>query len=227
MTSRMFKFITKTWNPVIGCKHGCTYCWARKLAEEKLKPLGGKYKDGFKPTLVQKGLNKRFKAGEFVFVSDMGDLFGDWVPEAWILRVFDTIRKSPEATFLLQTKNPERYFTFIEYLPENVMLGVTIESNRYYPKISKAPSPKDRYWWINVIESFEKFISIEPIMDFDLSVFVDWIKNIKPKMVAVGYDNYNNHLPEPSLEKTLKLIEELEKFTEVQLKTIRERRNNA
>ena len=23
----------RTWNPVTGCKHGCPYCYARKIAE--------------------------------------------------------------------------------------------------------------------------------------------------------------------------------------------------
>ena len=77
------------------------------------------------------------------------------------------------------------------------------------------------------IYTFEKFLSIEPALNFDLEIMIEWVKQIRPKMVAVGYDNYSNNLVEPSKEKTLKLIEELEKFTEVQLKTIRERRNNA
>lgn len=224
MPSRMFKFITKTWNPVIGCKFNCTYCWARKLAEEKLKPLGGKYSEGFRPKLIQKELNKRFKAGEYIFVSDMGDLFGEWVPKEWIIKVLDAIGRSPDATFLLQTKNPERYHDFLMQFPKNVILGATIESNRHYPEISKAPAPKERYWWMSSIYTFEKFLSIEPEMDFDLDILVEWIRQIKPKMVAVGYDNYSNNLVEPSKEKTLKLIEELKKFTEVQLKTIREKR---
>ncbi len=48
-----------------------------------------------------------------------------------------------------------------------------------------------------------KFISIEPIMDFDLEIFAKWIEDIAPIHVAVGYDNWNNRLPEPSLSKTL------------------------
>lgn len=77
-SQRMFDVISKTWNPVIGCLHSCSYCWARKLVETRLKN-SEKYKDGFMPKLVDKELRKKFH-DQFVFVSDMGDLFGEWVP---------------------------------------------------------------------------------------------------------------------------------------------------
>jgi len=49
---------------------------------------------------------------------------------------------------------------------------------------------------------------------------------LQPWAVAVGYDNYNNHLPEPPLEKTMQLIERLEKAgITVFRKTLRERWN--
>jgi hypothetical protein len=67
-----------------------------------------------------------------------------------------------------------------------------------------------------------KYLSVEPIMDFDLEIFTDWIEKIAPIHVAVGYDNYNNHLPEPSLTKTLQLIERLKEFTRVRERKLRE-----
>ena len=62
------------------------------------------------------------------------------------------------------------------------------------------------------------FLSIEPIMDFDLEPFVQIIKNIKPKFVSIGADSKNHNLPEPSKEKIEVLIRELKKFTEVKIK---------
>lgn len=36
MISRMFPFITCTWNPLCGrCQHECDYCWARELAQTR------------------------------------------------------------------------------------------------------------------------------------------------------------------------------------------------
>ena len=63
-----------------------------------------------------------------------------------------------------------------------------------------------------------KLVCIEPIMDFDLEIFVQWLKDIKPAMVYVGYDNYNNRLSEPSNTKTENLISQLSVFTRVRTK---------
>jgi len=215
----MFDVIDKTWNPVIGCLHDCNYCWARALTETRLRDME-KYKDGFKPKLVEYELNKRFRR-KFVFVSDMGDLFGDWVPREWIIKVLEAIRNSPSSHFLFLTKNPKRYKEFIDIYPENLVLGATIETNREYA-VSNAPPTVERYKNIAELQFKNKLISIEPIMDFDLDIFTQWLKEIDPTIVYVGYDNYNNRLPEPSLAKTKKLIENLEAFTRVRVKTPRQ-----
>jgi len=215
----MFDNITETWNPVVGCLHYCSYCWARRLAETKLKNIE-RYRDGFKPKLVEKELNRRFHK-KYVFAVDMGDLFGDWVLSEWILKVIDAIKKSPSSYFLLLTKNPKRYMEFLDLYPENVVLGATIETNRDYP-VSKAPATVERYGFMKELPFKNRIISIEPIMDFDLETFVNWIKDINPIMVHVGYDNHNNNLPEPSLSKTYQLIDQLRAFTRVKTLTVRE-----
>jgi protein gp37 len=215
----MFDNITKTWNPVVGCLHNCTYCWARRLAETKLKDVE-RYRDGFKPKLVEKELSKRFYK-QYVFVSDMGDLFGEWVPEEWITKVIDAIKESPSSNFLFLTKNPEKYLKYVKLYPENLVLGATIETNRNYA-VSEAPTPAERYKAIVELPYKNKLVSIEPIMDFDLETLVQWIRDIRPRQVHVGYDNYNKHLPEPPLSKTKQLMDQLSKFTRVKTLTLRE-----
>jgi protein gp37 len=211
----MFDVITKTWNPVIGCLHSCSYCWARRLVNTRLKN-SEKYRDGFAPKLVEKELRKKFY-NQFVFVSDMGDLFGDWVPPDWIKKVLGAIKNSPSSMFLFLTKNPRKYRDFIELFPKNIVLGATLESNREY-QVSKAPSDLERYKAMESLPFDNKLLCIEPIMDFDLEVFVQWVKDIKPSMVYVGYDNYNNRLLEPSETKTEQLIIQLRAFTRVRTK---------
>jgi protein gp37 len=215
----MFDMINATWNPVVGCLHWCSYCWARRLAETKLKNVE-RYRDGFKPKLVEKELNRKFHK-KYVFAVDMGDLFGDWVPSEWILKVIDAISKSPSSYFLFLTKNPKRYMEFLGLYPENVVLGATIETNRNYT-VSKAPPTTERYNSMKELPFKNKIVSIEPIMDFDLEAFAEWVRNINPVMVHVGYDNYKCKLVEPELSKTMQLIEKLEEFTRVKELTIRE-----
>jgi len=221
---RMFSVVTKTWNPVSGCLHNCKYCWARRLAETKLKDKP-RYRRGFIPRLNRNEFKVRFKDGDFVFVVDMGDLFGHWVPREWILSVINHIKRFPKTHFLLLTKNPARYREFLREFPENTFLGATIETNRddliRDMGISSAPLPSERYRAMAELDWDKKFIAIEPILDFDLEEFVGWIREIDPLIVYIGYDNYDNCLPEPELAKTLKLIERLEEFTLVLRKTIR------
>jgi DNA repair photolyase len=209
----------KTWNPVIGCLHECSYCWAKKYAEERLSNIE-KYKDGFVPKIAKNELSKGFR-NQFVFVSDMGDLFGDWVPEEWILSVIKATRNSPSSDFLFLTKNPGRFKQFVHHCRNNIILGATIETNRSND-FSKAPTVAERAREMINLQYNRKYISIEPIMDFDLEIFTDWIENIAPIHVAVGYDNYNSNLPEPSLRKTLQLIENLQDFTKVRKLKLRE-----
>ena len=163
-----------------------------------------------------------------VFVSDMGDLWGDWVPDEWIRRVLNHVRRFPDTWFLFLTKNPQRYHDFLDEIPGNAIPGATIETNRdeYFqeggtPRISRAPLPSSRYQAMRSLDWPLKFISIEPILDFDLDVFTGWIEEINPFMVYVGYDNYNHRLPEPTLAKTMEFIRRLEDFTLVIRKTIR------
>jgi len=155
----------------------------------------------------------------------MADLFGDWVPKDWILDVLATIEKNPTSSFLLLTKNPKRYKEFLDIYPDNIVLGATIETNRNYA-VSNAPQTVERYKNMAELPFKSKLISIEPIMDFDLDIFTQWLKEIGPTIVYVGYDNYNNGLPEPSLDKTKQLIEKLEAFTRVRVKTLRENKGN-
>ena len=217
----MFPFITETSSPVKGCNHHCQYCWFVSLATGRLKRY---YKNGISPRVVKGELDRRFKKRQFVFISDMGDLFCSAVPTEWIANVCDAIRESPEAEFLFMTKNPQRYVGVASTIPSNVVLGATIESDRNYIALSKAPNQSDRLTaMMQLIDTLpnRRFVSIEPILDFNLDTFVEQLKNVRPWAVAVGYDNYGWKLPEPSRERTDALISELGKFTIVYEKTIR------
>jgi len=219
--SKMFDIVSETWNPITGCPHNCIYCWARKWAETKLKNTE-RYKNGFISRINEDEFSRRFNGG-IVFVSDMGDMFAETVPDDWIVRVLDHVRNFPTTKFLFLTKNPRRYHEFLDLFPGNSMLGATVETDddSLATEVSKAPPPSDRLEAMYLLKWDKKFISIEPIMEFT-DYFPLRIAEIKPLMVFVGYDNYRNRLPEPSLQRTMWLMNELERRgIEVRRKTIR------
>lgn len=236
MKGKMFSFINKTWNPIaMKCRHGCLYCWAEALKKGRLKNarryrnLNGLIEARRKmgdsdcsAMLMTEELSKRFRAGDYVFVEDMGDLFGSWVPAQWIYEVLKVIEACPDAKFLLLTKNPARMLDY--RFPENVVCGCTIETTLNIREVSKAPDPMDRYLAMKELNHPHKMICIEPIMDFEPAKFLCWIDEIKPELIVIGYDNYNNGLPEPSLAKTKKFIDCLQyAHFNIQTKTLREK----
>lgn len=213
--SKMFQIEGKrveTWNPLGGkCSHECGYCWSRILIAQK----GWKKYEGA-PRLWRQW-RKSFEAGSTVFVQSMTDLFARDVDSKLIQLILDHCERFPDTTFLLLTKNPFRYLSF--FIPENCVCGCTLETNREN-NLYRAPKRERRVWRMVKLQK-RKFLSIEPIMDFDAKGFVIIIKRIGPEFVYIGYDNYDCGLPEPPIEKTHQLIEDITPFTEVRLKTMR------
>lgn len=155
------------------------------------------------------------KEGQFVTVGMNGDIsFCDIVAFCAILRY---IKLWSGTTFLLQSKNPDFFNTFI--IPDNVIICTTLESNRTefhdsdygsYDSISTAPNVNKRLYAMHRITS-RKAITIEPILDFDVDILFHTVLDLNPEFVWIGYDSHpkRNKLPEPKLEKTQEFINEL------------------
>jgi len=154
----------------------------------------------------------------FIFVGSSIDNFADVIPSEWIVKELSYC-SSFDNHYLFQSKNPKRFNEFVPLFPSWTTLGTTLETNRDTSFISSAPCPVARFMAFSEIKNFEKMVSIEPIMDFDLEEFLSMFKIIKPKFVSIGADSKNNNLPEPSKEKVELLIKELKKFTEVKIKS--------
>ena len=169
---------------------------------------------------------KQYNSDDFPFPFDMIDIGHPSIPKEIIIELMAWIIQQP-CYMLLLTKNPLFYKRYKDILPHNAVLGATIECDNpaLLLKYSKAPNPWRRlnemlYLSWNQPQN-KLFICIEPIMKFT-NLFIEKIKKIKPWAVAIGYDNYNNNLPEPTLSETKELISELQKFTTVYIKTLRE-----
>lgn len=199
----------KTWNVFVGCDFRCTYCNARKAALTRFKHFA-RYKDGFAPKLIEEELTRHFKPGQFIFVAYMGDIA--FATREQFLRILARIRDFPQTDFLIQSKNPKQLYDWLVdwgiTLPSNVYLSTTIETNRDYG-LTKAPPPLERFRYFTGYPHNFKFLSIEPIMDFDLEEMVKWVTLMNPDIIEVGADNYHNNLPEPPWSKVEQLLEKL------------------
>lgn len=204
----MYDWCDYTWNPIRGrCPHQCSYCYMR------IYPVG-------KLRFEMEELNTNLKKDRVIFVGSSTDMFAKEVTTGWIEAVLCHCRNHPDNQYLFQSKNPSRFLDFERQFPTDVILGTTIETNRDTCDFSQAPKPLDRF--LSILEigyyGFDTMISIEPVVDFDCDVLVNWIKGIKPGFVSIGADSKGHGLPEPSPEKVRELVARIEKFTEVRIK---------
>lgn len=195
-----------TWNPLAGeCPHKCLYCSTKSIHWVSVKD---KYSGELR--LDEKAMSKNLGKGKVWFVCAQNDLFANKVDDRIIDAIFHRCFQYPDNTYIFQTKNPERYLKLLSqgwHFP-NSILGCTIESNRHYKNISCAPYISSRSFSMSKIKG-KKFITIEPILDFDVKAFANIIKFIKPSFVNIGADSKKHCLLEPSSEKIKELMYEL------------------
>ena len=88
----------------------CAHCYAERMAR-RLQAMGQpRYARGFEVTLHQETLERplHWRKPRQVFVTSMGDLFHDDVPDEFIQRVFDVMRRTPKHLYLVLTKRSAR-----------------------------------------------------------------------------------------------------------------------
>jgi protein gp37 len=150
-----------TWNPSIGCSkisEGCKFCYAESMAKrlQAMKTPG--YENAFEFKVIPERLNypKRIKKPTVFFVNSMSDLFHERMPFSFLDKIFDTIKCTPQHTYQILTKREmilEDYFSS-HVVPENVWLGVTVESQ----------ARKNRIEVLRGVNSKIRFLSIEPLL---------------------------------------------------------------
>lgn len=113
---------------------------------------------GFEPTfhIYRLPMPSQTKKPTNIFVCSMADLFGNWVPDGWIEKVFAACEEAPQHRYLFLTKNPQRYeeLALAGKLPqrENMWYGSTLDSmsaKRYSGRLSD-----------------NTFVSIEPLTEY-------------------------------------------------------------
>jgi protein gp37 len=131
-----------------------------------------KYKNGFQLTVHPESLNEplSWKKPHTIFVCSMSDLFHKDVPDSFIDKVVDVIRRTPHHNYQILTKRADRmssYFTNQE-IPVNAWLGVTVD----------VVSSKERIDYLRGLDATIRFLSCEPLLE-DLGELnlakIDWV----------------------------------------------------
>lgn len=110
----------------------------------------------FAPTLHKYRLQDpaNWKSGQNIFVCSMADLFGEWVPDEWIVQILEIAKANPQHNYLFLTKNPNRYVSLAEK-------GVLPKGDNFWYG-STATDPSMSVFFSNV---YHTFVSIEPILE--------------------------------------------------------------
>ncbi|MFG1846719.1 DUF5131 family protein [Micromonospora carbonacea] len=145
------------WNPTTGCDKisaGCDNCYALTLAK-RLKGMGSaKYQTDGDPRTSGPGFGLAVHADALrlplawrkprtVFVNSMSDLFHARVPREFVARVFAVMAATPQHTYQILTKRPERMARMLTDLCDcggGHRPGVHLKSSMEWAATSHSPT---------------------------------------------------------------------------------------
>ncbi len=124
----------------------------------------------FDPTFHCYRLNDYIgKKGRNIFVCSMADLFGKWVPDSWIEKVFEACEKAPQHNYLFLTKNPTRYVQLQDskrlVQKDNMWYGASVTDGKSLKMAADA--------FGSLRCGMKTFFSIEPILE-DIATIKKW-----------------------------------------------------
>jgi protein gp37 len=122
------------------------------LRENTISPRLDPFYPRWWPERLKKPYNSIKPVG--IFVCDMGELFGDWIPEDWQKQIFEVIRHRPQHRFYMLTKQPQNLPKWSPF-PENCCVGATITNQIMAQHALK---------YLASIKATIKFLSCEPLL---------------------------------------------------------------
>lgn len=198
-----------TWNPVRGCTKispGCTHCYAETFSERFRGVPGHAYELGFDLRLVPDKLEEPLKWNrpKFIFVNSMSDLFHKDVPDDYVVRTCDVMRKADWHVYQVLTKRSARLRMLAASALRpysalrHIWWGVSVEDRKYgLPRIADLRNASVAV----------RFLSIEPLLEelgeLDLRgidwvivggesgrgarpMHIEWVTSIRDQCVAAG-----------------------------------------
>jgi protein gp37 len=172
MADTSIEWTDATWNPVAGCtvlSPGCTNCYAMRMAARLDAMSMPKYrgltrKSGRRSIWTGKvrldrtalDVPRRWRKPRKIFVNSMSDLFHEAVPEEFVAEVWSVMQATPQHTYQILTKRPERMIEVTRFLPmlKNVWLGTSVESSDFVGRIDT----------LRKVRASIKFVSFEPLL---------------------------------------------------------------
>jgi len=204
----MYDWVTHTHSHLGGeCTNRCSYCYVQAM-EERFH--SGKYAGELR--FIEKELEVNYGNDNKIFVEHCNDLCGDGVKDEWIEKIISHCLQYPNNKYVFQTRNPQRLFNMLVVMPQSYIVGTTLETDdkALLQTLSAAPSPSVRIEGLRRWRLFcDTYITIEPILKFDVDRMMDLIKIAEPGWVNIGADSKGGNLPEPSKDDVLTLIDAL------------------
>ena len=159
-----------SWNALSGClgpmgtpasPRRCNYCYARKLANGRLKPLylanhnvleGCMPLDPFAPRFWPERLAEpaKVKKPSGIFVGSMTELFHPAIPDEWREAVANAEENAPWHTYIHLTKRPDNLP--LEF--GQAWIGITAEDQWYF---------EERWPHLALRQAAVRFVSMEPL----------------------------------------------------------------
>jgi hypothetical protein len=101
-----------TLNPIVGCNHGCSFCYARKQAKRQKQRCNQCHQFVPHPHLERlKDLSPRQKPKK-IFIDSMWDWNSSRVEEEWLMKIIDKMKECSQHTFQILSKRPKGYERF-------------------------------------------------------------------------------------------------------------------
>lgn len=198
MAKTKIEWADMVWNPVWGCRNGCAFCYARKIAKRFGRELAaaaplpdeavyeyGVKLETFEPVFMPWKLDVKIpKLTKRVFVNSMSDIM--YWDNTWMNKVQGKICDHPNTDFIFLTKGGYDAYAGYDY-PNNVVCGITVCRGKDMP-----PQKVGRFWpakrWLLNIEpiltGFENGYAIQAAMEFDwiiIGALTNFPSSIQPK----------------------------------------------